>query len=161
MKKIVLALSLILIFCIASIINPNCISLMVPGVFGADSQGNDITFCEVYQYNGSDWNMVVNFTASGGSARIHDSWPTSFVVGTKFNSSLCSSQSEASNYTEVYMNITAVGGPSVWSNVVLNETSCTGPTSDYYWLQDVGNWTSDLPSSGVTYNCTVDFRPYY
>jgi hypothetical protein len=161
MKKTVLAIGLILTFCVASMIQIQYPMLLVPNVFGADSQGNDITYCEVYQYNGSSWNLVYNFTSSGGSTRIHDSWQTSFVVGTKFNDSLASSQSEASNYTEVYMNITAIGGPSVWTNVVLNETSCTGPTSSYYWLTDIGNWTSSLPSPGVTYNCTIDFRPYY
>jgi hypothetical protein len=162
MNKPILAFGLIAVFCLASIINiqfPG--SLFVLTVYGADSYENDITYCEIYQYNGSSWEFVYNFTSLGGSTRIHDSWQTSFVVGSKLNSSLASSQSQASNYTEVYMNITAIGGSTVWTNVVLNESSCTGPTSSYYWLKDMGNWTSNLPSPGVTYNCTIDFRPYY
>lgn len=161
MNKMILACGLIAVFCMASMLNINFPGMFILTVFGADAYGNDITFCEVYQYNGSSWNLVTNFTSSGGSTRIHDSWQTFFVVGSKLNSSLASSQSEASNYTEVYMNITAIGGGSVWTNVVLNETSCTGPTSSYYWLKDMGNWTSSLPTSGVTYNCSVEFRSYY
>jgi len=128
----------------------------------ADSYGNDISYVEVWQYNGTAWNLVINFTSSGGSTRIHDSWTTKFIVMCKLNSTLASSQTEAKDYTKNLMNIT-YGSPItyVWQNKELNFTSCTGPTSGFYYIERWGNWTSDLPQQGVTYTCALDYQQYY
>ena len=126
-----------------------------------DAYGNDIIFCEIWQHNGSDWNIVYNFTSTGGSVRIHDSWQVKFVVGTKLNDTLASSSSEALDYTKTLMNITYGNPPSyIWQNIELNNTSIT-QSNGFYWIVETGIWTSNLPQEGVTYNCAIDYRQYY
>jgi hypothetical protein len=126
----------------------------------ADSYGNDITYAEVWQHNGTAWNLVENFTSSGGSTRIHDGWQVKFYIGLKLNSTLAASQAEAIDFTRVYMNITYIGG-SVWTNKELNNTSCSGPSGGFYYLEEEGLWNMDLPVAGRTYTCDVKAQFYY
>jgi len=159
-KKLLLAIPLFVVLLLA--LSPSKYA-MVNVVFAspADVYGNDISYCEVWQYNGSDWNLVYNFTSTGGSVRIHDSWQVKFVVGTKFNETLASSQSEALEYTKTLMNITYGNPPSyIWQNIELNNTSIT-QSNGFYWIVETGIWTSNLPQEGVTYNCAIDYRQYY
>jgi hypothetical protein len=130
--------------------------------YGADSVGNDIYAFEVYQYNGSVWNLVVNNTASGNTSRIHDAWATAFRVGIKLNKTLASSDAEAISFTRcnlTIMNIT--DSKLVWTNVTLNNTATIGSDATYYYHWKLGNWTTDLPLAGVSYNCTVYYDAYY
>jgi hypothetical protein len=152
--KIILAI-LISISLITLFRSFNDTFLIVKKVYASDSYGNDINYIEIYQYNGSSWNLVTNFTSSGGSERIHDNWQTRFLVNIKLNSTLATSTSEAISYTRVYMNIS-----TVWTNVELNNTSCS-LNGDFYWLLEEGNWTTSLPSLGVTYSCSVNYQAYY
>lgn len=121
-----------------------------------DSYGNDIVWVAVYQGGV----LKANFTASGGSARIDAGIQVDFVVYIKFNASLATSQSEAVSYTKVVMNIT-YNSNFVWQNKELNNTSVSGPSGGFYWLKEVGNWTSNLPQAGATYTCTVKYQGYY
>lgn len=163
MRKLAVCTGILVAFCLVLA----SVSLEIPGpwirpVFCApDSQGNDINYCEVWQWNTTHWNLVVNFTSSGGSSRIHDSWYTKFIISMKFNSSLASSQQESKDYTKVLMNITKPGPTYIWTNVELNNTSCSGPTSNNYWLIEEGNWTSTLPEAGVTYTVSIDYQSYW
>jgi len=125
--------------------------------WAADAYGNDIQFVEIWQYNGSNWNLVENFTSSGGSCRVHDSYPTNFTVSLKFNSTLASSTAEAISYARVYMNISE----SVWTNAELNNTACS-LVGDYYILEEQGHWNqTGKPESGITYEFSVLFQGYY
>jgi hypothetical protein len=125
-------------------------------VFAVDSYGNDINFIEVWQYNGTGYVLLANFTSSGGSVRVHDSWVINFTIGIRFNSTLASSTSEAISYTRVYMNITGI-----WTNVELNNTSCT-LIGSYYYLTEQGHWNqTGYPQAGVTYECSVLYQGYY
>lgn len=125
----------------------------------ADSYGNDINFVEVWQYNGTAWNLLANFTTTGGSVRVHDSWATNFTVGIMINSTLVSSTAEAIDYTRVYMNIT--DGGSIWNNAILNNTSCS-LSGNYYYLTEQGHWNeTGKPSAGVTYACSILYQAYY
>lgn len=128
-------------------------------VYAADSYSNDIGFVEVWQYNTTAWTMLANFTTTGGSVRIHDSWATNFTVGICINSTLVSSTSEAIAYTRIYMNIT--DGGSVWNNAELNNTSCS-LSGSYYYLTEQGHWNATgKPETGVTYACSVLYQAYY
>lgn len=128
-------------------------------VWAADALGNDIEYVEVYQYNGTAWNMVENFTVSGGSTRITDSWQTRFVVGVQLNDTLADDTAEARSYTRA--NMTIVDGGTVWNNESLNDTGTVQDIGSYYYVPYEGNWTSNLPAAGVTYNCTVNYEVYY
>jgi len=126
-------------------------------VYGSDAYGNDIQFVEVHQYNGSAWNLVHNFTSSGGSCRVHDGWITNFTVSIKFNSTFASNNEEAISYTRVYMNISE----SVWTNEELNNTACS-LVGSFYILEEQGCWNqTGKPESGVTYECSVLYQGYY
>jgi len=126
-------------------------------VYGSDLYGNDIQFVEIWQYNGSYWNLIKNFTSSGGNCRVHDGWVTNFTVNIKFNNTFASSTSEAIDYTRVYMNISE----SVWTNEELNNTSCS-LVGDFYILEEEGHWNqTGKPESGVTYECSVLYQGYY
>jgi hypothetical protein len=128
-------------------------------VYAADSYGNDINFVEVWQYNGSAYNLLANFTVTGGSVRVHDSWPTNFTVGIQINSTLVSSTADAIAYTRVYMNIT--DGGSIWNNVELNNTACS-LSGSYYYLTEQGHWNqTGKPVAGVTYACSILYQAYY
>ncbi|MGP3705246.1 MAG: hypothetical protein ACKD6O_08160 [Candidatus Bathyarchaeota archaeon] len=117
-----------------------------------DSYGNDITFVEVWE----DASLKANFTSSGGSVSVNASKQIKFVVGAKFNSTLASSQSEAVNYTRVYMNITGV-----WTNVLLNNTGVSGPSGGFYWLSWEGILAPNTLSEGQTYGCSIVYQGYY
>lgn len=126
-------------------------------VYGSDAYGNDIQFIEIWQYNGSTWNLLENFTSSGGSCRVHDAWVINFSINIKFNNTFASSTSEAIDYTRVYMNISE----SVWTNAELNNTSCS-LVGDFYILEEQGHWNqTGKPESGVTYECSVLYQGYY
>jgi hypothetical protein len=128
-------------------------------VFAADSYGNDINFIEVWQYNGTDWNLLANFTITGGSVRVHDGWPMNFTIGIQINNTLVSSSSDAIAYTRVYMNIT--NGGTVWNNAELNNTSCS-LVGSYYYLTEQGHWNQTAkPMEGVTYACSIFYQAYY
>jgi glycerol-3-phosphate dehydrogenase len=128
-------------------------------VYAADSYGNDINFVEVWQYNETAWNLLANFTTTGGSVRVHDSWVMNFTVGIKVNSTLVSSSAEAISYTRVYMNIT--DGGTIWNNVELNNTACS-LVGSYYYLTEQGHWNATgKPSAGVTYACSILYQAYY
>jgi hypothetical protein len=128
--------------------------------YASDSYGNDINFAEVWQYNTSAWNLVYNFSATGGSTRIHDSWNTLFNVSIKINNTLVASQAEAISYTAVYMNITHSNGTKIWTNQELNNTSCSAVISGFYYLIETGSWTASLPEAGITYTVTIEYRAY-
>ena len=161
MKKLILVFTAGLILLLSQLSPHRFAFINVVFASPADVYGNDINFCEVWQYNGSDWNLVYNFTSTGGSVRIHDSWQVKFVVGTKLNDTLASSSSEALDYTKTLMNITYGSPPSfVWQNVELNNTSIS-QSGGFYWIVENGVWTTDLPVEGVTYNCAIDYRQYY
>lgn len=128
-------------------------------VYAADSYGNDINFVEVWQHNGTAYNLLANFTVTGGSVRVHDSWVINFTVGIKMNSTLVSSTSDAIAYTRVYMNIT--DGGTIWNNVELNNTACS-LSGSYYYLTEQGHWNATgKPSAGVTYACSILYQAYY
>jgi len=126
----------------------------------ADSYSNDINNIEVWQYNGSAWNLLANFTTSGGSVRIHDGYETSFIVQVKLNTSLASSASEAHSYTRVNMSIT--DGGTIWPiSTMLNDSGTPSSSGGFWYVKKLGNWTSSLPSPGVTYSCNATFQAYY
>ena len=134
-------------------------------VMAADANGDDITYVTVSQYNSTDWNLIKNFTTTGGSERVHDNWQLRFLVGVKFNSTLVASVGEAASYTWIRMNITYNAGVDyIWTNYNLTYLSYVLDGDFYY-----GNYTADwnattatnLCVAGTTYNCTVDAGFYY
>jgi hypothetical protein len=130
--------------------------------WSADAQGNDITHVTIYQYNGTVWNLVENFTSSGGSERILDSQPINFEVYMKLNKTLASSDSEAKSFTRSNMTITRTDtSVLIWDNVPLNQSATITSDATYYYLSFSGNWTSTLAVAGVTYNCTDVYQSYY
>jgi len=154
-KKIGTGIVLVGILLAVCLTSPN--GTFIRLAWAADAYGNDIQFVEIYQYNGTDWNLVENFTSSGGTCRVHDGWPTNFTVSTKFNNTLASSTSEAIDYTRVYMNISE----SVWTNAELNNTACS-LVGSFYIVTEQGHWNqTGKPESGVTYECAVLYQGYY
>jgi len=157
--KILLAslISLILVLSFVSLLDKGSFL-----AFAADSYGNDITYIEVWQYNGTADTNKANFTATAGSARIVDSWSTSFIIGVKINSSLVASSAEAISYTRVNMTIIRTDTSAyIWNNVPLNNSASATLISSFYYTTKIGNWTSSLPASGVTYNCTAVYQAYF
>lgn len=156
-ERITIAISLGMILIIFIALLPGSpFSLLV----FADIYSNNINNIEVWQYNGSAWNLVVNFSTSGGSERIHDGWATSFIVQVKLNTSLASSASEAHSYTRVNMSI--IDGGTVWPiTTMLNDTGTPSSSGGFWYVKKLGNWTSSLPSPGVTYSCNATFQAYY
>ena len=122
-----------------------------------DSFGNDIVWIAVYQGGV----LKANFSASGGSVRVDAGVQVDFVVCIRFNASLAGSQSEAVQYTRVLATISYGSGNYIWQDKELNNTSVAGPSGGFYWLREVGNWTSNLPQAGVTYTCTFKYQGYY
>ena len=154
-RNIVFAASLMVVAAIALFPNSQFTKL----AFAADSYGNDINFIEVWQYNGTNWNLLANFTVTGGSVRVHDSWAINFTIGIQINNTLVSSVSDAIAYTRVYMNIT--NGGTVWNNAELNNTSCS-LVGSYYYLTEQGHWNQTAkPVAGVTYACSILYQAYY
>jgi hypothetical protein len=126
----------------------------------ADTYNDDINNIEVWQYNGSAWNLLANFTTSGGSVRIHDGYQTSFIVQVKLNTSLASSASEAQSFTMSNMSI--LNGGTIWPiSTMLNDTGTPSSSGGFWYVKKLGNWTSSLPSPGVTYSCNATFQAYY
>lgn len=138
---------------------------LIPGVplihvvYGADAYGNDITFILVEQWDGAAYQVISNFTSTGGSSRVSDSLKIRFTVGVKLSSSLASSQNEAGNWTDVKMNIT--NGGAIWTNRDFPVNSKTGPTGGFYYVRFVDVWDdSGKPAAGVTYTCTAKYTAY-
>lgn len=156
-RKTLLAVPLAMVLCVTILFCQR--GTFLSFVFAADSYGNDIYCAEIWQYNGTAWNLLANFTSTGGSVRVHDSWAINFTIGIKINSTLVSSTSEAIAYTRVYMNIT--DGGSIWTNEELNNTSCS-LDGDYYYLTEEGYWNeAGEPVAGTTYACSVLYQGYY
>lgn len=129
-------------------------------VLAADAYGDQINYVEVWQWNGTAYVLRANFTSTGQSVRVEDNHVIKFVVSIKFNSTFASSQAEAISYTRVYMNIT--NGGTIWNNEELNNTECTGPTGNFYYLKEEGIWNSTgKPVAGVTYACSIVYQGYY
>lgn len=153
-KTLLLVAISIALLMIALFSHPN--GTFIKLVYAADAYGNDIQYVEIWQWNGTVWILMHNLTASGGTYRINDNQPTKFVVNIKFNSTLATDQTQAIDYTRVYMNITAV-----WTNVELNNTSCV-LVGGFYILKEQGLWNvTGQPQAGVTYACTVLYQGYY
>ena len=125
-------------------------------VYAADIHNNDINYIEVWQWNGTHYNLLANFTSSEQSVRVVHEQPLNFTVGIQLNSTLASSVAEAIAYTRCYMNIS--GG--VWTNEELNNTSCS-LSGNFYYLTEMGHWNSTgLPAEGVDYDCAVLYEDY-
>jgi hypothetical protein len=127
-----------------------------------DSYGNQINYIEIWQWNVSSYELLINFTSSGGSVRVKGNTVTKFIVGIQFNSTLASSTSQAIQYTKVLMNITDDTTPlAEWNSRELNNTSCS-LVSNFYHLTEQGIWNvTGYPISGVTYTCTTRYKGYY
>lgn len=125
-------------------------------VFAADVHGNQIDFIEVWE----DTVLKANFTSGGETVSVNASKQLKFVVGIRFNSTLASSQSEAVDYTRVYMNIT-YNGNFVWQNKEFNNTSVSGPSNGFYWLKEEGILPPNTLSEGQTYACSILYQGYY
>lgn len=127
--------------------------------YGADAQNNDITYVEVWQNNGS-YQLVYNFTSSGGSTTINDAQAIRFNVSMRCNSTTFPTSGDVLTYTSCYMNITYTGPTYVWNNVSLNSTT-PKLVGSYYYVVYQGDWNSSLPVAGTTYNCSVLARWRY
>jgi len=133
-------------------------------VWASDSYGDDINDTKVSQYNTSQWVLIQQFSANG-SARITDSWQTSFLVTVKINGSLLATNTSSGADTATRVNMTIVqadnGANIIWNNLSLNSTGTPSYASPYWYVAKLGNWTSSLPVAGVTYNCTIVYQGYY
>lgn len=158
--------SVILLLAIALLALPKFqISFLHIGVvYASDSYGDDINDTIVSQYNTTAWITIQDFTANG-SARITPAWSTSFLVTVKINASLLATNSSAGSDSGTRVNMTIVqadnGTNIIWNNLTLNSTGTPSFTSPYWYVQKLGNWTSNLAVSGVTYNCTIVYQGYY
>jgi len=131
-------------------------------VKGADAYGNDIKWIYVEQYNGTGWDLVNNYTATGGSDRILDTQPINFTAFTCFNKTYAASEAEALSFTRVNITISESGSPIAgWNNIAMNESATVSSDADFYYLTSYGNWTAPLPEAGKTYNCTFAYQTYF
>lgn len=127
--------------------------------WAADAHGNDITFILIEQWDGAAYQVVYNFTTSGGSTRVQDSLKIRFTVGVKLADSLASNQNEAGHWTDVKMNIT--NGGAIWTNKDLTFSSKSGPSAGFYYVRFVEVWDDvGKPAAGVTYTCVAKYTAY-
>jgi len=159
-RKTILGICVFLIIALTAIsihsIYPYSTFLYISWVYGADAIGNDINFVEIWQYNLTSYELIVNFTSSGQSAEIHDSWNVRFNVSIRFNATYAVSTAQAISYTEVNMTIS-----TIWTTPqTLNNTSCA-LNGNYYYLVETGDWNSTLPNAGSSYSCNATYGSYY
>ena len=127
----------------------------------AVTDGMDINWIYVEQYNGTAWNLVQNFTTTGGSERILDTQPINFTVCVYFNKTLAAAVGDAVTYTRVNGTIGVGGDASIWNNVALNYSGTNSSDATFWYLWYHGNWTTSLAVAGTTYNCTFLYQGYY
>lgn len=167
-KRRVFSVSTVTVCLLAAVVSMSLLSYHSGGsliALAADASGDDITYVTVSQYNGTDWNVVKNFTTTGGSERVHDNWQIRFLVGVKFNNTLVASVAEAETYTWIRMNITYnAGADYMWTNYNLTYVSYA-LDGDFYYGQYTADWNATTAATlciaGTTYNCTVDAGFYY
>lgn len=134
-------------------------SCLISLVYAADSSNNDIEYVEIHQWDGDSWDLIENFTSSGGSCRVHDSYPTNFTVGISLNASLVEDSTEAIAYSRV--NMTIANGGTIWDKEELTNLECS-LIGDFYYLVEQKSWSVEgQPVAGVTYTCTVDYDAYF
>jgi hypothetical protein len=121
----------------------------------------DIQWIEVQQYNGTVWNQVNNYTATGGSDRILDSQLVNFTIEVSINKTVATTINDAQSYTRVNGTIGIGNDHSIWDNVALNLSATYQSDATYWYVWFVGNWTSSLAVGGLTYNCTFVYQAYY
>ena len=123
--------------------------------YAADSSGNAILWIRISQYDGGGWVERVNSTASDFSILVEEAEAVKFQVGIRFNDTLAGSESEAVEYTRVYLNISTV----VTNQELTNETiSYTAP---WYYLTETYTWNqTSYPVAGEDYACTVWYQGY-
>lgn len=131
--------------------------IRVYGIGDSDEYGNCICWLCVYQWNGSEWNLLLNHTSSSNwTERVVDSKPINITVKWRLNKTLADSESQAVEYTKVSMNIT-----DVWTNKELNNTSSNSDATYYYGVE-VASWNqTGKPESGVTYDVQTKYSAYY
>ena len=117
----------------------------------ADSYGNDILSIAVYEDNV----LKANFTSSGGTVRLNASKTITFNVTICFNITLASSQTEAIQYTRVYLNITGIITNAELTNVKIWQNS------NFYYLIEKYTINPNTLSGGQTYACTFKYQGYY
>jgi hypothetical protein len=131
-------------------------------VHASDAYGNDIKWIYVEQYNGTAWNLVYNYTSSGGSNRILDNQKINFTVFTCLNKTYASSTAEALSFSRVNVTISTGGSPiSGWSNIPCNQSATVLSDATYYYVTSFANWTTPLAIAGSTYNCTFVYQAYF
>ena len=133
-------------------------------VWAADSYGDDINDTLVSTQFAGGWIQLQDLSGNG-SCSINASQPMSFIVTVKINGSLLavSSAGQADSNTRVNMTIVQADNASniIWNNLTLNSTGTPSFTAPYWYVAKLGNWTSSLPLSGVTYNCTIVYQAFY
>lgn len=131
--------------------------LFVYGLGDPDSYGNVIVWHTVEQWNGSSWIILLNHTTSSNwTVRVAHETPTRFQVKWRLNNTLASSETEAVDYTWIYMNIS-----TIWTNQNLTNTSHSSD-ANYYYGVELATWNqSGYPASGVTYDVSTKYKAYY
>lgn len=127
--------------------------------------GDAIAWVSVEEYNGTDWNLMLNTTLTGQTVRILDSQLVNFTTCVKLDKTYAATASEAVSYTIVVMNVTWGGTNFVtqFNNYTCSNCTAAQVTSDasFWYVYKWGNWTSELPVAGRTYTWDDWYAGYY
>jgi hypothetical protein len=160
--SLTIVLSALLIVAYASYFGPNQFAIFNLA-FGADVDGNDIDFTEVWQNNGS-YQLIVNWTSdpAGASAKIEPNQEIRFNISMKCNNTDFPNVGNVTAYTSCYMNISYGVGPTyIWNNATLNATGSPILIGSFYHQVYQGDWNTTLPTTGVMYLCEIRARWRY
>ena len=167
--KIILVILSIMAFLVASnsiafMHHSNFAILNLFVVYASDSYGDDINDTVISQYN-TTWTQIIDATGNT-SAKCDPNLQISFLVTVKINGSIIGTNTSSyAQNTATMVNMTIVQADNasniIWNNLTLNATGTPSFTSPYWYCSKLGNWTSNLAQSGVTYNCTITYQGYY
>lgn len=154
-----IALACVFVLLVAALMpQKNGIYLFFGVAYAQDSYGDDVVYIEVWQYNGTAYALLLNTTSTNHTVPLDGGKPVQFFVCMRLNDTLAPNNDTAVTRTQLFMNIT-YNTSFVWNNEELNNTSSIHDT-DYYYVKERGDWTSDLPQDGVEYTAAIKYYVY-
>lgn len=127
--------------------------------YSPDSNGNDINFNEIWTRPNETtaYTLIGNITTST-TVNIHDNYYVHLNCTVQFNNTL----GDGLTYTRVNITISYNSGANfIANNIPMTQWGTEIDNGTFWFVPYYYNWTSNLPTAGVLYNCTEDYQPYY
>lgn len=156
-KAFFLLISLISLIVIYRLQNQESL-LYVYAIGNPDSYGNVIMWLTVNQWNGTEYIQLLNHTTSDNwSVRVVENQSINITVAWRLNKTLASDETEARDYTRIFINLT-----DVWVNEEMNATGSIDSDASYWYGLELAHWNqTGKPESGVSYDVATRYEAYY